>query len=194
MRQIGILKYLILIPLIILISTAFYHRNATKQINATLLSEKCISVQHTVDMLAASQVAANEDNIKSAVEYLDKLFQIYAEAYKVSGDEYVLISERYFETSIFVPFHYPEFVNAITKHESGNLVIGYTPEEQIYRDLHIYFRWINQYLVIAGVSQYSIVSDIPVIVSTGQWANIVITFLLNTWLIVLFKRGCSNGH
>ena len=176
-------KYLLLIPVIILVLGAFYNREIMRDFNAALLSEKYISIQHSIDMLGVG------DNIVRAVEYLDRLPQVYAEVYK----NYELISKRTYETSIFTPFAYPEFLTAIETQESGYLVIDYIPDDQTQRGLHIYFRWIGEYLVVAGVSQYSIVTDIPVMVSVGLWGNMAITFILNTWLIILFKRGNRNG-
>ena len=118
----------------------------------------------------------HEYNIRDAVEYLDNLPQIYAAAFKVVCDEHVLFTERFAESSPFKPFDYPDFEAAITSQVFDHIVINYTPEGQLNRDLHVYFRWMplysgsgEQYLVVVGVSKYSIVSNAYIWLSAGMW-------------------------
>ena len=195
-------KYLVLIPVIFLIFNAMYYKNATRGTENTLLHEKYIEVITKVDMLAAG-VEANterawydhEHNIIASVEYLDKLYQVYAGVFKVVDGEYILITERFYETSPFEPFDYPEFEEMARDNDFGSIVINYAPEDQTYRDLHVYFRWMplysdnnEKYLVVAGVSQYSIVSQIPYWVSAGQWVSTIVTFVLNLVLVIMIVR------
>jgi hypothetical protein len=137
----------------------------------------------------------HERNIQNSMEFLDRLYQVYGSAYKIADGQLVLITERFYETSPFEPLEFPEFWDAIFTQESGSLIIGYTPEGQDYRDLHLYFRWMplyfpadERYLVIAGVSKDSITSTLALWVSIGQWVSMAITFLINAWLITLLAR------
>ena len=195
-------KYLILIPVVFLLLNALFFQYAVKKINSAVLQEKYVEITDAVDMLAAA-VEANPDrvwyeherNICGSVEYLDSLYQIYCAAYKPVDGDLTLITERYYETSMFEPLDYPEFIEAIHTRESGGLVIGYTPDNQPHMDLHVYFRWTplysaasERYLIIAAVSQHSVVTEIPVWVSAGQWASMAVTFVLNVWLILLIVR------
>ena len=88
-----------------------------------------------------------------------------------------------------------EFIQAVFSNDQGKIIIGDTPENQKYRDVYLYYRWMpfysfagERYLVVTGVSYYSVVSTIPLWVSVGQWVSTVITFALNTWLILLIVR------
>ena len=168
-------KFLVLMPVIFLILNACYFMYASKEIQNALLREKYDEAVGLVEMLS-SAVEANteriwldhEQNIRDSVEFMDRLYQVYAGAYKLVDDEPVLITERFYETSIFEPFDFIEFTDAVMTQDSGSLIIGYTPKEHIYRELHLYFKYMplysppnERYLVIAGVSKYSVTSAIP---------------------------------
>ena len=80
------------------------------KIQTEFLNEKIMELADRTEMLAAG-IESNpeipwyehEANIVSAVEYIDRLYQVYAEAYKIVDGELVLISDRHYETSIFDP-------------------------------------------------------------------------------------------
>jgi hypothetical protein len=167
-----------------------------------MLREKYLEVLHAADMLAAA-VEANpqrewidhERNIIDSIEYLDRLYQVYAAAYKPTDGGLALLTNRYYETTPLEPIDYTIFMEAIFAQESGDLVIGFAPENQPYLDVHLYYRWMpryspagERYLVVTGVTERSIVSKIPLWVSTGQWAGMAVTFTLNIWLVVLLTR------
>jgi len=195
-------KYLLLIPLAFLIVNAAFFRYANQRVEEALLEEKLAAVSDAVDMLAAAAEADplrpwadHEQNIREAVEFLDRLYQVYAGAYKVEGDRLELITGRFYETSIFEPLEHRAFLNAISTGDQGNVVVGYTPENQDYRELHLYFRWLPLYapagdrcLAVAGVSRYSVVTRIPALVSAGQWASMAVTFVLQVWIVVLLAH------
>lgn len=145
-------KYLILLPMLFLVLNALYFRHATRVIGDTMLQEKYLEVLRATEMLAAAVEAKpertwynHEQNIIDSVEYLDKLYQVYGGTYKTVNGELVLITERFYETSIFEPMGFTEFTEAVFSQESGDLIIGYTPENQTYRELHVYYRWMPLY-------------------------------------------------
>jgi len=195
-------KYLILLPIIFLLLNAVFFSHAIKEIDKTLFEGKYVDTINFVDMLAAGVEATSDrewqdhgENIRDAVEFMDKQHQVYAGAYKMIDGQLVTITNRYSETSIFEPTDYAEFTDAITTQDFGRLVIGYTPEDQDYRELHLYFRWMplhrpmeKQYLVVAGVSHLSVAIEIAQWVSMGQFVSMAVTFILNVWLIVLLTR------
>ena len=195
-------KYLLLLPLVFLVFNAFYYRLATHEIQSTLLQEKVVEITNEIDLLAEA-VEANTDrpwyeheaNIIGFSEYMDNLYQVYAATYKASGGDFTIITRREFETSPFEPFDYPHFVEMIDTQESGSIAIRYAPEGQAERDLYIYFRWMplyspqnDRYLVLGGVSTYSVVSEIPFWVSAGQWVSTAATFAMQVWIVALVAR------
>ena len=188
-------RYLLILPFAVLIAQSVFFMVATKKIKGIVLNEKYIEVTNNVNMIAAAIEAGgvSESAIIAAMEYLDGLYQVYAAAYKDDGVHLVLISVRNFETSIFEPFDFPEFTKAVETQDSGNLVVGYTPSEQPHRGLHTYFRWVadKKYLLISGVSEHSIVTEVPMWISLDQWGGIFITFILNVILVILL---CQLGH
>jgi len=195
-------KKLLLLPVAFLVLNALFFSHATQEIEKTLLKGKYLDAINFVDMLAAAVEATSdrdwrdhEKNIRDSVEFVDRLHQVYAGAYKRIDDELVLFTERYYETSVFEPLDYAPLMDAINSEDYGRIVIGYTPEEQGYRELHIYFRWMplysptgERYLVVVGVSRLSVEPIIARWVSIGKLASMVMTFLLNIWLVIMLTR------
>jgi len=195
-------KYLVLAPVIFLILNAMYFMYASNEIQNTLLNEKYIEAVNAVDMLYAAVEAdpehdwvGHELQIRDSIEYFDTLYQIFAAAYKLVDGKLVLITNRVYETSPLEPLSRDEFLKAVFANEQGSLVIGDKPDNQEHREVHIYYRWMpsyapteDKYLIVTGVSNYSVVSVIPFWVSAGQWASMGITFAINIWLILLLVR------
>ena len=205
-------KYLLLLPLVFIIFNAVYFRQATVEIKDTLLQEKYTEIVNFVDALTVTVDAdvergreGYETTIEDAVKFIDNLPLVFAAAYTLNDGELVLFPElRNYETN-YEPTDYPEFVNAVLTHESGELIMGFTPENQPYRDMHIYYRWMptisdvqTHYLVVAAVSQYSVTAKVAEWVSVGQIINTIVTFVIILTLIMLLARlgyvyGSRNG-
>lgn len=195
-------RYLFLLPALILIINALFFKFATEEINGTLLREKYVEIVNAVDMLGAAVEADPDrswidhvDSIRCSVEFLDSLHQVYAALYMRADDRIALLSAREYETSPLDPMEYVSFREAVLSCDSGSVVIGYAPESQTYRNMHIYFKWMPSYssgderfLVVAGVSSYSVSTSIALWVSAGQWASMGITFALNLWLVFMLLR------
>ena len=193
-------KYLILLPIVILVLNAFYFQFATDKINEAILQEKFIEAQNHVNMLA-SAVEANknrfwidhERNIINSVEYLCRLPQTFAATYKPMDGMLKQISELNNEKE-FDPRDYDMFTEAI-KQDSGEIILSFTPENGAARDMHVYFTHMpmyappeERYLVVAAVSKFSVVTSIPEWVSSGQWLSMIVTFFINVWLTILIAR------
>ena len=195
-------RYAILAIFILLIGAVLI---VSKVLQDAFLREIVITTTTTVDMLAAAVEAEpgrpwydHEFNIRDGVEVLDNVPQVYAAAFKVVDGEHVLFTERFTESSPFEPFDYPEFESLIAEQDYGAVVINYTPEGQSARDLHVYFRWMplysrdgEQYLVVAGVSKYSIVSKAYIWISVVLW--VVIAAVAVPMVRCIFKNAeCGN--
>ena len=191
-----------LLPMIFLVLNAAYFSIADRKIKSVMLNEKYLEIVSMIDMLAAA-VEANktlsgpehEAGVVKAMEHVDQLYQVYAAVYRFNNGKLELITHRNFETSIFEPMDFTEFAEMIDEQGAGKLVIGYTPEHQAHRELHLYFRWTplylsheERFLLIAGVSEHSILTPIPLWIAVGQWASMFITFALTTWVIILAVR------
>ena len=194
-------KYLLLLPIVILLLNAFYFQYATKNIEDTILQEKYLETVNHVNMLAAA-VEANETrfwldhekNIVDSVAFIDRLPLTFAATYKPVNGMHMLISERDDATN-FDPRVYPEFREAVATQDNGKLHVRFTPANGRPRDMYLYFTHMpmysppeQRYLVVTAVSKYSVISSVPAWVSAGQWVSMIITFFLNMWLIVLVVR------
>jgi len=107
-------------------------------------------------------------------------------------DNYVLVTDRDY-TVIFNPFNYSEFKHLITNQNSGNFIVGFTPDfgENAGKniDTYIYFRWMphyspenEQFLVVGAVSKYSIQTQIASWVFTGLWVCLIVYAIYCMWL------------
>ena len=194
-------KYLILVPIVFLLLNAYFFQYANQRIEDTILQEKYIETVNHVNMLAAA-VEANESrfwedhehNIVDAMSFVDMLPLTFAAVYKPVDGELTLISERDYATT-FDPRDYDKFLSAIASQDSGNVVVGFTPQGGVYRDMHLYYTHMplyappeQRYLAVTGISKYSVISKIPLWVSAGQWVSMAQTFALQVWIIVLVAR------
>jgi len=201
-------RYLILLPIVILVLNAFYFQFATDIIHETIFQEKFIETNNHINMLARA-VEANEkrywedhqQNIVDSVEFLDSLPLTFAATYKPIDGTLEPISEIDRMTG-FEPLLHDSFNEAVASQDSGKLTIGFTTESGVYREMHIYFTHMpmyappdERYLVVAAVCKQSVVTTIPEWVSSGQWISMIITFFINVWLIILIvKLGHINDH
>lgn len=193
--KVNIEKCLILLLIFgLLIMSVFYSWYSEKEVKKALLQEKYMQIVNFVDMLAISADGNNEETVIKDAEFIDGLNQIYGALYKFSDGEFELLTSRNYETSILEPLNYTEFVNAVNSQDNGEIIIGYAPENQSYRDMYIYFKWITpnkNYLVVAGVSEHSITVSVNGWVFSGQLANafIIFTFFaVMVFFVPHFKR------
>jgi hypothetical protein len=196
------LKFLLMVPILFLILNALYFNFEIKAINSALLRQKRTEARHLANMLAqeveldaTATLDGQERIVKYSIEYIDRIYQFYGAAYKYFDGRLTRFTPSVDETSPINIMDYPEFVEAINTQESGDVVIGYTPVDQGYRDLNLYFRWMplyappeQRFLTVIGVSEYSVSAEIPFWVSLAQWISTLITFALNSWLIIMLVR------
>jgi hypothetical protein len=194
-------KFLLLLPILFLLLNALFFQFAMKKVQDTILEEKRVDMSRHVDMLATAIDAndnrrweAHEQNIRDSVNYLSCQPMTFAAAYKPINGGLTLITEKSNTTS-FDPLIYSEFMDAVSEQDSGSLGIEFMPDNGPRRVIYLYFRHMpgysspeERYLVVAGVSQYSLVTTIPAWVSADQWVSMAVTFILNVWLIIMIVR------
>jgi len=182
---------ILLLILGLLVMSIFCSWYSEKEVKKALLQEKYTQIVNFVDMLAISANEDNEETIIKDTEFIDELNQIYAALYKIQNGEFIILSERNFETSIFEPLDYEEFANAVSSQDSGDVIIGYTPENQSHRDMYIYFKRITadeNYLVVAGVSEHSITVSINGWILSGKLTSAFIIFIFFAVIVFLFPH------
>ena len=205
----GKYRYLILIPLVFLLLNAVYYRYMMAEINNKLLQEKFNQVIADVDILGQSiSEFVNTDHDWGVYDYADKVCKLtatignlpntIADVYRKTEFGLVMLSQRAAGQKSFDPLLYQQFNAAVAKQEHGQLVLNWTADNQKIQHMYVYFRWIptgpkyeNRFLVVVAVSQQSITTPMALWVSAGQWASMAITFLLETWLVLLV---CSLGR
>ena len=195
-------KFLVLIPFAALIVSALFFQYATGEIQGALLRETFASTSGYVEMLSAAIEAnpvrnaeAYERNVVDSIEYVNSQHPVYASAYKFVDGELFHATGRAFEASAFEPLRYPDFVQAITRLDRGDVAIEYAPEGEARREVYLHFRWMplyaapaRRYLVVVGVTRDSVTARVAEWVAVGQWACVAVTFALNMWLVLLLMR------
>ncbi|MCL2060875.1 MAG: hypothetical protein FWH01_17760 [Oscillospiraceae bacterium] len=197
-------KYIFLLALLFFLANAYWNLHAVKAIKAAQVEEKYIEVVDIVDTIAAAVNAdagrpwlEHERNIADSAEHVDSLHQVYAAAFRGAGLE--PITERHYETSPLEPFEFEEARAAVSSgEERGRFEIGYAPEGQGYRVMHLYYRWMpsysppgERYLLVAGVTEHSIRTRIPALYTAGQWAS---TAIMSFLFVMLVYLNATLGH
>jgi len=194
-------KLLLFIPflavVIIYISVQF-SGNITQNL---LLREKFVAIHNMVDAIEASVNVESEADVEtllvhslSSVAYIDGLPYVYAAAFTVQDDNLLLLSERDNATD-FNPLEYADFINATSNNHVGELVIGFTPEGLPYRDLLMYYKWMPTelpYLIVIGVSKYSVTTQIPAVMNMNLWIMLFVTLTAMLWSCYIVIRQITR--
>ena len=197
-------KRVLFLTVLVLIALSYYNLYSVRVIKSTQLEEKFVEIKNIIDTVAAAINADadthwtyHERNVIAHTESIDRLEQVYAAAYKYDGESLVLMTVREYETSPLDPFDFPESDVMFSGAESGRFLIRYKPDFQTERDMHLYYRWMpsysapyEKYLVIGGVTEYSIQTQIPTIFTIGQWVGtVIITALFFIFVFVDLALG-----
>ena len=191
-------KIMVTVWLLFLIGNSYYNLWSVRAIKEARLEEKFVEITNVVDTIAAAVNASeerywelHEQNIIDSTSHIDNLYQVYAAAYKYNGKDLRLITPRIYETSPIDPFDYEQSDVVFSGAENGRFMIGYAPEFQSFREMHFYYRWMpaysapnEKYIIIAGVSEYSLQTSIPALHSIGQWVSTLIVAVL--FLVFVF--------
>ena len=200
----------VLLPLAYIAWSFGFPQYAEQKVQDALLQEKAATISGAVEMIAAGIEAepgrTSRDILPplvAAVEHLDNQYEVYAAVYKADashGQLPELISGRHAESSPFEPFEFPALEAAIYASDHGSEIIGYEPDGRGYRDLHVYYRWAplyaepdDRYLVIAGVSEHSVVSDVPLWINVGPLVDKAVPALL-VFIFSIFNIRLSHVY
>ena len=190
-----------LVFLIVLIALNVLVTSATQE---NLLDNKFEEVKNELGMIAAAVNAdpadpwhSHEDNILHFMAFLDAKPLTFAAAYMPEGTDLKLLTERDNATN-FDPREFDVFTDAVRENDMGSLVIGFTPTNGGYRDMHLYYMWVpdysaphERYLLVAAVSRFSITIKLGRWITIANLAGVIFNFLLCCYNI-FYKT--SLGH
>jgi len=213
--------YLSFLPIIcLLLNMSFYNYSSVK-VKETMLAEKYIEIKYIIDILSESvsiySPETAENRLIFQIEYLDQRYQIYAAVYKLGDHGFERITKRYqesitgewLEESVYLvdPFKYAGFNIAIENLPYGDYVLRNKPVIDIHpidnqeHDLLLYFRRLHvdseEYLIIGGVSVYSLVSQLPKWLSAGHYLTIAMLIILQVGILMMVfmpvRKKVNNG-
>ena len=196
-------KWLLLLPVCILIFATMGNSLVSGEIRRVALEQKKIELTNEINLIALSlekdneaDAAIFEENLHTMVEYVDKLYQVFAATYKRASGEYKLLTGREATIVPFNPFDHPEFVEAVSTHDTGYVTVVFDPgEPEKARDLHLYYRLApehfdreDRYLIVGGVSHYSVTAGADALISIIPMVSTLIMFGLMMWAVLLITR------
>jgi len=186
-------KWLVTIPIVFLMLFTTFFIKFHGTIKELVIAEKFVEITNLINVIAEG--SCNEENIIHKIEYVDKFDQVYAAAYRVyNDDELVLLSNRKAETSMFNLQDHPSAEKQVLSNRHGTLVVRYTPDTQVERDLFVYYRRIDvepneEIIVLGGISQYSITSKVLAMIDIVFWMCVTTNVALALSLVALFYRA-----
>ena len=175
----AIFKVLIVALAGVLMLMFFYMANT--EINRMLLAEKVIEKQFQISLVARHTdylVASGGDwasgyneyvgTILNSIEMLDESYMTYAAVFDEDLNNLSARSPSY-DGSPFEPAEFPEFIQAVSGYESGDLVLPFTPPGAKLRDMYLHYRWLpsdaamqNRVLAVVAISEYSVTTKVSV--------------------------------
>jgi len=175
-----------------------------RSIQAAFLTEKLATMVDAVDRMVedtpvrppvkSTGVVVDEASVIETAERIDSLRRVYGAAYRLTGGELILISERQCEDededSLFDPFNFSAFTDVMYEIDSGTVAVTYAPDGQPETDAYVYYCWLPQVmpppdgacLVMVGVSGYSLLSPASARLSAVLLAAVLIAAVPVVWV------------
>ena len=196
-RASGKKKWLLLLPFLFMIVLYVSIQIGENTMENLLLREKYVAIHNMVDAISASVDVESDVPVEgllahslASVACIDELPYVYAAAFTEFNGDLVLLSERDNATN-FDPLDYDAFMDATSNNPAGELTIGFTPDGLPYRELLMYYKWMPTelpYLIVIGVSTYSVTTKVPVVMNMSLWLMLFITFVTTAWMIYVVIR------
>lgn len=192
------LRYLFILPTILLIAHSVFSIRLDEEIERELLREKFVDKIQDLDMTSRmvngfaeqTDAGAYKTAIVSAVADLDAVPLTFAAAYDSRLNPVSSRTQSY--TTDFDPFAYPEFLENVTANGSGTFTVSFIPEGEPVRDVLLCYRWMpdtvpteDRYLAVVGISRFSVSTPIALWVAYGNILLSAITALCNYFMIAL---------
>jgi hypothetical protein len=215
----GRLKYIFLVPIIIMIGFAIFFQKAFDEIESSTFEEKIVEKKSDIDLIAFAfeqfiekdQISVNQhgkEYLIQMIEEIDRESSIFAAAYssdlKLRTNRYVDLK---YTTSIqvnqinsrdfFSPLRSSAFTKLIQENDSGLETMPYFANDPNSSLISLYFKWTSsntasdRYLLVVGVLPDSVITQPAAWVKVGMVFQIAITYAANIGLIILL---CYLGN
>jgi len=197
-------KYLFVVAILILAGFCFYFNHAFKAQEQALIKQMAYEKRQdvallcgVVDMLVEMETETGDpreytDALIFAVQYIEANFHLtFAQVFDEDFNALVPLSPGAGGGAKHNPLDYPEFVEAVTSNESGDLVYTYENPQAGKREVYMTFRWVptdteasSRYLIAVGISKYTISESIDSLTIYGAVVLIIVA--------AIFIMGCTS--
>jgi hypothetical protein len=203
------LKYLFLLPMVVMLIFCMVFYNLIESANEALLNEKRLEKKIDLDLICGeidgfieldqdweSEYDYYLDSVAISMALLDDVEMTFAAAY---DSDLNTLSNRNpsMPDSPFEPTAYPEFVEAVRANESGSIILWYEAPDVIGRDMYVNYRWVptdatlpRRFLTVVAISSFSVAHNIFDRIDYGIAVLIGTTTILNTALVAFL---CNLG-
>jgi len=201
-------KFLIVVPLLVLIAMCYFFDYAFKEFEYTQVREKAWDKQQELNLLSniigdLAGIKGYEDGhldeivLRRAIEDIEKNFtSTFAQLYDDKLTPLIMPSAGVGGGRKHNPLDYPEFVKAVRNNEFGSLVYWYETEQAGGRDVYMSYRWTpgtsNRYLLAVGVSKYTIKESLGAAIVYGAIALMLVTMVSVSGAVYMKMRLTSG--
>jgi len=170
-------------------------------VHELLLKEKYIELIDIVDTIAETMNATRtrgpvefgEHYLIAAVEHLDRLPYIYAMLFKYDTSNFIEMSARHVDEEshlLFNAMYFTDFKRMVLENDSGEMMLQVKESSYGPHEIFIYFRWTpmtfdrnDRWVIVGGASKFSVITEVPFLLSGGPYIAILFMLLVTTWQI-----------
>jgi len=212
-RDSGRRKWLMFTPLLVITLIFAYMSINEYTTRRLLLEEKYVQIVDSIDIMSASMAATRsraatvdpgKTFIAAAVERMDELPYVYAALYQYVDGELVCVSKRTADIVDHLSFNamdFEEFRDAISREEveSGDVMLPVDKSSRGSSEMHLYYSWMPmayppelRYLVVGGVTEYSVVTPIPALMNAAPYLMMTFVLLVTIWQFGIIIRQSTR--
>ena len=202
------LKYLFLVPIVIMITSCMYFNAVIGEVYNTILTEKGIEKSHHLNVVGSiidlflemDQDWVDRDYsrvIAACIQNVSKADTSFAAAY---DHDLNVISSKWTQSDDmkqFDPTRYPEFVAAIENSEEGHMELSHHPLDsgKATKSL-VFYKWLpgdsqikDRVLIVTAITTGNITTEMNAWITYGVIALIVLTTAINMVMVAIIFRN-----
>jgi len=211
-RDSGKKKWLLLIPFLLIIGLIYVTTWAENTIEQLMFQEKCVEAQDMINTFCAMAEKTTDqmpesfwsDTLRIGIERFDELPFVYGALFTIQGDGLKLLSYRTIESEGYVtPFDasaFPSFLELVATQKSGHIILPVDHTQLGLHEMYVYFKHVpapsknneQDYVLVSGVSKYSVITEIPKILVISEWAMLIVLMLTIFFMFYVMIRQMTR--
>ena len=195
-------KYLLVVAIIILVGFGLFFSYAFRAHEQVLIRQMAYEKQQDVELLGGlvdkfveTTGSRSPEFLIFIIEFIEQNYHsTFAQLFDEDLNPMVEQSPGVGGGKKHNPLNYPEFIEAVTNNEHGNLVYTYETPQAGLREVYMTFRWVpsdielsSRHLIAVGISKYTISAQLDTMVMYGAVTLTVIAgvFILGSAILIV---------